>query len=84
MTGEGIDALLGAIEQRLAETRVTLDLTIDAADGAGVSWLHRNSEVLDKQLADGEYHMTVRVDEARRETVMRRFGAAVREAPRPR
>ncbi|MEW6644255.1 MAG: GTPase HflX [Pseudomonadota bacterium] len=78
VTGEGIDTLLAAIEDRLAATRTTLELSIDAADGAGVSWLHRNAEVLDKQLHDGRYDMTVRVDETRRDTVIRRFGAAVR------
>ncbi|MCG2968968.1 hypothetical protein, partial [Escherichia coli] len=50
VTGEGIDALLAAIEDRLAATRVTLDLSIDASDGAGISWLHRNAEVLDKHM----------------------------------
>src|SRR5581483_4659268 len=52
VSGEGIDALLAAIEDRLAATRTTLDLSIDAADGAGISWLHRNAEVLNKQLHD--------------------------------
>jgi GTP-binding protein HflX len=33
-TREGIDTLLAAIEHRLAATRMTLDLSIDAADGA--------------------------------------------------
>ncbi len=77
-TGEGVDALLAAIEERLAATRITLDLSIDAADGAGISWLHRNSEVLDKTLEDGKYAMTVRVDETRRDIVISRFGATVR------
>src|SRR5246127_3503039 len=49
VTGEGIDELLAAIETRLAESRTTLDLSIDASDGAGISWLHRNAEVLDKK-----------------------------------
>jgi GTP-binding protein HflX len=80
-TGEGIEALLLAIEERLAATRVVLDVTIEAADGAGVSWLHRNSEVLDKTLDDGTFHMVVRVDETRRETVMRRFGATPHHGP---
>ena len=79
VSGEGVDALLLAIEQRLAATRITLELTVDAADGAGVSWLHRHAEVLEKHLIDGRFRMTVRVDEARRETVIRRFGATVRE-----
>jgi GTP-binding protein HflX len=79
VTGQGLDTLLRAIEDRLAETRTALDLTIDAADGAGVSWLHRNAEVLDKQLQDGRYAMTVRVDETKRDAVITRFGAV----PRP-
>jgi GTP-binding protein HflX len=74
-TGEGIDALLAAIEDRLAATRVTLDLSIDASDGAGISWLHRNSEVLDKHMENGRFAMTVRVDETKRDITIAKFGA---------
>jgi GTP-binding protein HflX len=74
-TGEGIDGLLAAIEERLAATRTTLHLSIDAADGAGISWLHRNAEVLGKNLQDGHYDMTVRVDETKRDLVINRFHA---------
>ena len=74
-TGEGIDALLAAIEERLAVTRTTFDLSIDASDGAGISWLHRNAEVLNKQLHDGRFDMTVRVDETKRDIVVSRFDA---------
>jgi GTP-binding protein HflX len=74
-TGEGLDALLATIEERLAATRLTLDLSIDAADGAGISWLHRNAEVLDKRLHDGRFDMTVRVDETKRDIVVNRFDA---------
>jgi GTP-binding protein HflX len=74
-TGEGIDALLAAIEDRLAAKRTTLDLSIDAADGAGISWLHRNAEVLNKELHDGRFAMTVRVDETKRDIVVNRFAA---------
>jgi len=74
-TGDGIDALLAAIEDRLAAKRTTLDLSIDAADGAGVSWLHRNAEVLSKELHDGRFAMTVRVDETKRDIVINRYAA---------
>ncbi|MFT3937428.1 GTPase HflX [Rhodopseudomonas sp.] len=79
VSGEGVDDLLLAIEQRLAATRTVLDLLIDAADGAGVSWLHRNTEVLAKDLVDGRYAMTVRVEDNKRDVVVDRFGAV----PRP-
>ena len=74
-SGEGIDRLLEAIEAQLATTRTTLNLSIDASDGAGISWLHRNAEVLDKQLHDGRFDMTVRVDETKRDIVVNRFDA---------
>ncbi|MCP3408490.1 GTPase HflX [Bradyrhizobium sp. CCGB01] len=78
VSGEGIDTLLAAIEERLAAKRTTLDLSIDAADGAGISWLHRNSEVLAKELHDGRFDMTVRVDETKRDIVVNRFDAVPR------
>jgi GTP-binding protein HflX len=80
VSGEGIDALLATIEERLAATRTTLDLSIDAADGAGISWLHRNAEVLAKELHDGRFDMTVRVDETKRDIVVSRFDAVPRVA----
>jgi GTPase len=79
-TGEGVEALLQAIEDQLAAARITLDLSIDAADGAGISWLHRNAEVLAKDLHDGRYDMTVRVDETKRDIVVDRFQAVPRVA----
>jgi GTP-binding protein HflX len=74
-TGEGIEALLTAIEDRLAASRITLDLSIEASDGAGISWLHRNAEVLTKELHDDHFDMTVRVDETKRDIVVSRFDA---------
>ena len=78
-TGEGIDALLAAIEERLAATRITLDLRIDATDGAGISWIHRNAEVLDKHLDENHFDMVIRVDETKRDIAIARFGAVRRE-----
>ena len=79
-TGEGVETLLAAIEERLAATRTTLNLSIDASDGAGISWLHRNAEVLNKELHDGRFDMTVRVDETKRDIVVNRFAAVPRVA----
>jgi GTPase len=78
-TGEGLDTLLAAVEDRLGATRTTLDLSVDASDGAAVSWLHRNCEVLAKELRDGRYRMTVRVDETKRDILVNRYAAI----PRP-
>jgi GTP-binding protein HflX len=74
LTGEGLDRLLDAIEARLAERRVVLDLVLDPADGAGVSWLHRHAEVMDKHLReDGQLAMTVRADATNAERIRGKF-----------
>ena len=74
LTGEGLDRLLDAIEARLATRRVVLDLVLDPADGAGVSWLHRHSEVMDKHMReDGQLAMTVRADATNAERIRGKF-----------
>jgi GTP-binding protein HflX len=74
LTGEGLDALLATIEARLAARRVVLDLVLDPADGAGVSWLHRNAEVMAKEMReDGRLGMTVRADATNAERIRGRF-----------
>jgi GTP-binding protein HflX len=74
LTGEGIDTLNTAIEARLGEGRVVLDLLLDPADGAGVSWLHRHTEVMEKGMAEGgELAMKVRVDPGKAEAVRAKF-----------
>jgi GTPase len=88
LTGEGLDRLLEAIEARLAQSRVTLDLMLDPADGAGVSWLHRHAEVLGKTLSDdGRLAMSVRTDPTNAGRIRAKFGlagpAAVRASARP-
>lgn len=74
ITGEGIDALTAAIEARLAEDRVLIELALDAADGAGMSWLHRHTEVIAKTFdAEGRAAMTVRVAPDKAEAVRAKF-----------
>jgi GTP-binding protein HflX len=74
-TGEGLDRLTAEIERRLATGRVTLELMLDAADGAGLSWLHRHSEVITKRLCeDGKVAITVRTDPDNAGKVRARFG----------
>jgi GTP-binding protein HflX len=77
LTGEGIDRLSAEIEKRISRTRLVLRLALDAADGAGLSWLHRHAEVLAKSLGDdGQVAVTVRVDPAKAELLRKKFGLA--------
>ena len=74
LSGEGIDALTAAIEARIAGGRIVLDLVLNAGDGAGISWLHRNTEVLEKDMRDdGSVAMKVRTDPSRAAAVRAKF-----------
>jgi GTPase len=79
MTGEGIETLDAVIEERLAAGRILIELVLDPADGAGVSWLHRHTEVLHKAADEktGRVGMTVRVDPTKADAVRTRFAACV-------
>lgn len=73
--GEGLDSLIASIEARLGESRLTLHLSLDPADGAGLSWLYRHSEVLSKDMDDdGRLAVTVRADADKAARVRAKFG----------
>jgi GTPase len=77
ITGEGTDALVAAIEERLGQARQTLSVALDPADGAGLSWLYRHSEVLSRDMRDdGRLELTVRADAKNAEIVRRKYSMA--------
>jgi GTPase len=61
-TGEGIEKLLALIDARLSTRRETVRLDVDLADGAGLAWLYRHGEVLERSDVDGVAHLTVGLD----------------------
>ncbi len=74
VTGEGTDALLAAIEARVAARRQIFDLVLDPADGAAMGWLYRHTQVVAKSVRnDGRLAFTVRVDPEKAEMVQRKF-----------
>jgi GTPase len=75
LSGQGLDTLMAQIEARVAARRVVLDLDLDSSDGAGISWLHRNAEVLSKSFSpEGRLAVTVRVDPTNAGAVRAKFG----------
>ncbi len=80
-TGEGIDRLLQAIEDRLARGRSLVELTLDASDGRGLHWLYEHAEVMSRCDEDAGLRLTVRVAADQVERVKRRF-AGGSAAPR--
>ncbi|MGE0522066.1 MAG: GTPase HflX [Variibacter sp.] len=78
LTGEGLDKVAEAIEERLSHKRETLTLVVPASDGAGLAWLHRNADVLEKVArSDGSTAVTIRADRAKAEVARKRFGQSI-------
>ncbi len=75
-TGEGIDRLLQAIEDRMARGRSLVELTLDACDGRGLHWLYEHAEVMSRRDEEAGLHLTVRVAADQIERVKRRFAVA--------
>ena len=74
VTGQGLDTLVAAIEERLARGRTTLSLKLDPADGAGLHWLYENAEVLSrKDEKSGRIALKLRVAPEVVDRVKRRF-----------
>jgi GTP-binding protein HflX len=79
VTGQGIDTLSSTIEARLSEGRVLLELDLDPADGAGVSWLHRHTEVIRKEVDEnnGRIAMTIRATPDRAGAIRTKFARSI-------
>jgi len=79
LKGEGLDVLLATLEEHLAAKLETYEVTLAAAEGRGLAWLHENGEVLSRQSRpDGTSVMTVRLAPDRAAQAVSRFGARLR------
>jgi GTPase len=81
VTGEGIEALLGAIDARLGHADAIVEVLVPAHEGRLVNWLYEESEVLAREDLDtGEVKAKVRIAAEKKERLnaqARRAGAAL-------
>ncbi|HVJ51547.1 MAG TPA: GTPase HflX [Aliidongia sp.] len=59
VTGEGCDALLQLLDKRLEEGTRAVPLDVELSDGAGIAWLYRNGEVLERRDDEAMAHFLV-------------------------
>ena len=63
LAGEGVDTLREALSVRLNQGARIRTVTLDPADGAGISWLHAHGEVLDQRVEGDRIEIDVRLGE---------------------
>lgn len=67
LSGEGVETLLAAIEDRLGRIDEIVDLTVPPGGGRLAHWLHEHAEVLDRSAAeDGGVRYRVRLSPEKR------------------
>jgi GTP-binding protein HflX len=64
VTGEGVEALLDRIGERVSVSRDIVAVDVDLADGASLSWLYANGQVLARQDDEGRAHLRVAIEPA--------------------
>jgi GTPase len=63
-TGQGIEALRGELDRRLATAARVVELELDPADGARLAWLYRHGNVLTRSEANGRIRLRVALQPA--------------------
>jgi GTP-binding protein HflX len=59
VTGEGCAELLALIDKRLEQDTNAIPLDVALSDGAGIAWLYRHGEVLERHDDEAEAHLLV-------------------------
>lgn len=81
-TGEGIDRLLGLIEDRLAGQGVVVEVVFSAGEGGDAAWVYDHAEVLDRSVDDdGSLTLTARFAADKLGLAERRLGDRLRPMP---
>ena len=64
LTGEGVDNLVAAAGERLSEGSIVRKITLPAASGEAIAWLHAHGEVLGQRNDGVETEYEVRLSDA--------------------
>lgn len=76
-TGEGVDALLGAIEHHMTQKRRVFELQLPFEDGEALAALYRTVEVLARNDDEAHVRITVRVPPERLEPFQAAYAARI-------
>ena len=77
LTGEGLSDLLARIEVMLDRQSLTLELRLDASDGAGVAWAYAHGRVLARKDRTNAVCLTVSIDPEEQARFAKRYGERV-------
>ena len=71
-TGEGCESLIAAIDDRITENFLVIDIALPHDDGASLAWLYDHGEVVHREDGADAIHLKVRLDAADAQRFQRR------------
>jgi GTPase len=77
VTGEGIDQLMAVLDAQRTAGRQVVDIDVDLADGATLSWVYAKGEVLNRQDDEDQAHLQVAIEPAHLARIVGRSRPAV-------
>ena len=81
VSGQGIEGLFAAIEERLSVHDEVYSFDVALSDGAAMAWLYANGQVKARKDKGEKARMTVCLEAAERDRFLHRFVASARLAP---
>jgi GTP-binding protein HflX len=77
LNGDGLDALLESIENRLSSEHEAFEIDLEPTDGQGLHWLYENTQVLSRKTnKKGITRLTIRLGREREDQMRNRFPKA--------
>jgi GTP-binding protein HflX len=74
LTGDGLETLRAALDERMARGMETMEVRLPPSDGASLAWLYEHGEVLERADAEDGITLTVRLSPADRARYAQRTG----------
>ena len=62
LSGEGKDALLQLLDDKLSQNFKTLELEVGVANGRLIAWIYENTEVLSRSMGEDRIRLKIRLD----------------------
>ena len=81
VTGQGVDALLAAVEAALSEPRVSAEAVASLTDGRALAWLHAHGAVVSEQADDTHARLTLSITERELNQFAKSFPAVALHRP---
>ncbi|MEP6828969.1 MAG: hypothetical protein ABI963_01415, partial [Rhizomicrobium sp.] len=82
LTGEGFETLLERIGADVSHDNISLDLSLDASDGAGLAWAYRHAEVVKRRERAGRIALSLRISPQNASRFQDRFLGKIKHSQR--